>query len=137
MRTAKSVVIYLLILILELIRLFSFVYVEKMNINFGSLLDFTGILVLFLPAIILFLILNNEKEFYKFLNIVVVFKILSIIGFYLYWSSIVTKLNVMIRDLDRANMITYILLPFLISVVDMFILVFSLLKEKALCKSYQ
>ncbi len=137
MRTVKSFILYIFVLLLELFRLFSLLYIEKLSTIFGSLLDFTGFAVLCIPAVIIFLIINNEKEFYKFFKLVSFVKVFSIGGSYLYFTSIIAVALSGIAGLSLTKLITYIILPCIMFIIDVFVLVFSLLKGNSLCKLYQ
>ncbi len=97
-----------------------------------SVSDFTGLALLCLPAVFFFMILNNEKEFHPLLKIIALIKFFCIIAAYLFLiktAKLIQLNSIRIETFRFQFILTWIFLP-----VDTFSLVFSLLRERSLCK---
>ncbi len=137
MSDVKSKLAYIFVIILEFIKLFSLVYTQKVNYGFSSLFDFAGYALLFVPVTLFILILNNEKEFYKFLTVIVFIKIFSLVSFYLYFFTLKTGIYNAIESSNPKIIFFFLIWPILLFCIDIFVLVFSILREKFLCKLFQ
>ncbi|MEL3913125.1 hypothetical protein [Treponema pedis] len=107
-------------------------YSQKSFSPVFSLFDFTGLALICLPAVFFFMLLSNEKEFHSLLKIIALIKFFCIIAAYLFLiktSAMIGSDSVKMGTFRFQFILTWIFLP-----IDTFILVFSLLRERSLCK---
>lgn len=132
MRRILPYCIYVAVLIIEILRVFTMAYFLKSSSHFISLFDMTGLALFCLPTALFFMILQNENSFHSLLNIIAFIKLFCIITaicFIIRTSFIQPTIAIRGSTIQFQTGLAWAFLPF-----DIFILIFSLLRERFLCK---
>lgn len=132
MRRFLPFIMYVAGLVVEVSRVLLTAYSQRNYSEIFSISDFTGLALLCLPAVFFFMILHNEKEFHSLLKIIALIKFFCIAAAYLFLiktAQLIPATAIRESALQFQFILTWIFLP-----VDTFTLIFSLLRERSLCK---
>ena len=132
MRRVLPYALYILGLIVEIIRILLFVYIEKEQPWPLSIIDWSCFVFLCIPAIFFFLLLHGEKEFHLLLRMIALIKFLSIIASWFFL--IKTASFVSLTDLKADIFILQARITRLFLYIDTVILILCLKRERSLCK---
>ena len=132
MRRFLPYALYILGLVVEIIRILLFVYVEKEQPWPLSIVDWSCFVFLCIPALFFFLLLHGEKEFHLLLRMIALIKFLSIIASWFFL--IKTASFVGLTDLKADIFILQARITRLFLYIDTVILILCLKRERSLCK---
>jgi len=132
MRRVLPYALYILGLVVEVIRILLFVYIEKEQPWPLSIIDWSCFVFLCIPAIFFFLLLHGEKEFHLLLRMIALIKFLSIIASWFFL--IKTASFVSLTDLKADIFILQARITRLFLYIDTVILILCLKRERSLCK---
>lgn len=121
--------VYAVCLLIEIARVIILVYSK---ISFFTIADFMGIALLCLPAILWFMLLQNENDFHKVLKINALIKFFCILAAYFFLIKAARNIDFNLRDaaiIKFQYVFTWTFIP-----VDTIMLIFSLARERYLCK---
>lgn len=132
MRRVLPYALYILGLVVEVIRILLFVYIEKEQPWPLSIIDWSCFVFLCIPALFFFLLLHGEKEFHLLLRMIALIKFLSIIASWFFL--IKTASFVSLTDLKADIFILQARITRLFLYIDTVILILCLKRERSLCK---
>ncbi len=132
MRRVLPYALYILGLVVEIIRILLFVYVEKEQPWPLSIVDWSCFVFLCIPALFFFLLLHGEREFHLLLRMIALIKFLSIIASWFFL--IKTASFVSLTDWTADMFILQTRITRLFLYIDTVILILCLKRERSLCK---
>lgn len=131
MKPFLSSTFYTLGLGLDISRVIILASLQRMNSPVFSITDFTGLSILCLPALCWFLIIQDEKTFHKLLMVIAIIKSICSVAAIIFLCQTLYKFFIFVKI---KNFKLQLILAFIFFITDIAFFIFSLFRERELCK---